>query len=50
MYTLAAQSAVLAFAKAILHGDEEHRSWLMEAAYCFVNGKPMPEPRGKGTK
>ena len=38
------------FARAVLHGDDEHRGWLMEAAECFVAGKPLPEPRGKGTQ
>lgn len=35
---------VLAFAEAVLHGDKEHREWLMEAAECWVAGKPLPEP------
>lgn len=38
------------FAHAVLHGDDEHRSWLTEAAECFVAGRPLPEPRGKGTQ
>ena len=35
----------------ILHGDDEHREWLEEATYAFfIEGKPMPTPRGSGTK
>jgi len=34
----------------ILHGDEEHREWLTEAIYNWADGKPIPEPRGSGTK
>ncbi|RWK39291.1 hypothetical protein [Mesorhizobium sp.] len=37
------------FAKAILHGDDEHRAWLTEAAVAFNAGEPLPPPRGKGT-
>jgi hypothetical protein len=40
---------VRAFAKAVLHGDNEHKAWLLEAAEAFIEGKPLPEPRGKGT-
>lgn len=36
---------VEAFANAILHGDEVHRAWLLEAAACWVAGKPLPSPR-----
>ena len=43
------RSAVLAFAEAVLHGDEEHRIWLMEAAECWVAGRDLPVPRS-GTK
>jgi len=34
-------SQVQVFAQAILHGDKEHQAWLLEAAQCFVDGKPM---------
>jgi hypothetical protein len=34
----------------ILHGDDEHREWLTEAIYNWAAGKPIPEPRGSGTK
>ena len=37
------------FAAQILHGDEEHRSWLAEAAECFIQNQPLPIPRGKGS-
>jgi hypothetical protein len=40
---------IRAFAKAILHGDDEHREWLMEAAEAFIAQSPLPPPRGKGT-
>jgi NTP pyrophosphatase (non-canonical NTP hydrolase) len=35
---------------AIAHGDEEHRAWLKEAIEAHFAGKPVPEPRGQGTK
>jgi hypothetical protein len=39
------------FLNGILHGDEEHREWLTEATYnFFLYQKPIPEPRGSGTK
>lgn len=41
--------AVIAFAKAALHGDDAHRTWLTEAAQAFIQNKPLPEPNGKGT-
>lgn len=36
--------AVQDFANKILHGDEKHRAWLIEAAQCFAAGKPLPFP------
>src|SRR3712207_4499958 len=42
--------AVREFAQAALHGDDEHRAWLMEAAEAFVAGKPVPPARGSGNK
>jgi hypothetical protein len=39
---------VQAFAKAVLHGDDEHKAWLLEAAGAFIAGNPLPAPRGKG--
>lgn len=39
---------VRAFAKAMLHGDDEHKAWLLEAAEAFIAGNPLPPPRGKG--
>ena len=47
---MTAGESVTRFVRAVLHGDDEHRVWLMEAAECFVAGKPLPEPRGKGTR
>jgi hypothetical protein len=38
------------FAIAILHGDDEHREWLLEAAREFIAGRPIPPARGKGIK
>jgi hypothetical protein len=43
-----AEPPVRAFAKAVLHGDDEHKAWLMEAAEAFISNKPLPSPRGKG--
>jgi hypothetical protein len=34
----------------ILHGDDEHREWLTEAIHCWNENKPIPSPRGSGTK
>jgi hypothetical protein len=31
------------FVESILHGDEDHRLWLKEAAECFIDGRPMPD-------
>jgi hypothetical protein len=41
--------AVREFAQAVLHGDDEHRAWLMEAADAFIAGR-VPAPRGKGVQ
>lgn len=41
----AKSAAVLNFARAILHGDDVHRQWLLEAAQAFVTGEPLPPPR-----
>jgi len=38
------------FAKAILHGDAEHRAWLMEAAECWDSGRTLPQPRSQQPK
>lgn len=29
------------FARAILHGDEKHRKWLLDAAESFISGEPI---------
>lgn len=39
---------IVEFAHAILHGDEEHREWLLEAAEAFNAGHALPLARGKG--
>jgi hypothetical protein len=44
------QTAVRNFAKAILHGDQDHQEWLMEAAEAFVNGDRLPPPRDSKTR
>jgi len=36
--------SVRAFAKAIQHGDETHRRWLLAAADAFVKRRPLPPP------
>lgn len=38
-------AAVKLFAETILHGDEEHMKWLLEAAEAFVDNRPIPPPR-----
>lgn len=48
-YVADPEEAVRAFTKAVLHGDDEHKAWLLEAAENFIAGKPLPAPRGKGT-
>lgn len=35
---------------ALAHGDEEHRAWLREAITAHFSGKPIPPPRGSGSK
>lgn len=42
------EGEVMRFAKAVLHGDDEHRAWLMAAAVAFVAGEDPPPPTGKG--
>ena len=43
------KARIIEFAQAILHGDDEHRGWLMQAALAFNAGDELPAPRGKGT-
>lgn len=38
---------IRAFTEAILHGDDEHKAWLQEAAEAYIAGKPLPPPRAK---
>jgi hypothetical protein len=33
------------FAKAILHGSDLHRQWLLEAAEAYIKGDPLPPPK-----
>lgn len=35
------------FAEAILHGDEKHRAWLIDAAEAWVAGRGMPKWRAE---
>ncbi len=35
----------VAFIEAILHGDETHRAWLIEAAAFWNSGRPVPPAR-----
>lgn len=37
--TVTAANDVMDFARAILHGDEQHRKWLLEAAAAWQDGK-----------
>jgi hypothetical protein len=39
------KAAVKEFARSILHGDAEHRRWLMDAAEAFCEDKSMPKVR-----
>ncbi len=39
------QTKILEFANAILHGDNEHRVWLLNAASKFNAGLEIPSPR-----
>lgn len=41
---------VRAFALAILHGDETHQTWLLEAAEAYVMQRALPPPRSGATK
>lgn len=37
-------NAIFEFAAVILHGDDKHRQWLLNAATAFVNGDQLPQP------
>lgn len=39
------RAVVTAFAASIMHGSDEHKAWLMEAADSFAAGEPLPPPR-----
>lgn len=32
------------FVRGILHGSVAHRDWLLEAAVCYKQGRPVPPP------
>jgi hypothetical protein len=36
---------IRSFTQAIMHGDDEHRAWLKEAAEAFLEGRELPPPR-----
>lgn len=40
-------AGVMGFANAILHGNKEHRAWLLEAAECYTTGRMIPRPHSK---
>ena len=40
------EEGVRKFARAILHGDREHRAWLLEAAELFIRGALPGAPSG----
>ncbi len=40
-YSRHVEEIVMAFATAILHGDEKHREWLLAAARDFLNDRPI---------
>lgn len=44
-----ARAEVRKFATAVLHGDDEHRAWLMEAAEAWERGDPVPPVRSGRT-
>lgn len=46
--TAARNEAVVTFCESILHGDDDHREWLRDAARLFGEGKPPPPPVGQG--
>ncbi len=39
------EKSVADFASKILHGDEVHKAWLIEAADAYINGLDLPSPR-----
>ncbi len=41
---LRTSDAVGRFAREILHGDDDHRAWLLDAAERFAQGRPVPPP------
>jgi hypothetical protein len=41
------EDAVRHFTSLILHGDDEHKRWLLDACECFVMGRDVPPPVAK---
>lgn len=35
------------FTNLILHGDEVHKAWLLEAVEAFIDDRDLPPPRDK---
>jgi hypothetical protein len=48
MITMSTRRHLRKFTRLVLHGDDEHRAWLLEAVQAYIDEKPMPPPRGKG--
>lgn len=46
MKDVTVELAIRDFTHKVLHGDEEHKGWLLEAAECYLKGVPLPPPRG----
>lgn len=44
------QASVMRFAEACLHGDTEHKAWLLEAARAWDAGEAIPKARGGSDK
>ena len=40
--------AIREFVVLIAHGDGDHKRWLHEAGEAFIEGRPLPVPRGIG--
>ena len=45
IFALVERRCVMTFANSILHGDEQHRQWLIDAAESFINNQPLPQVR-----
>jgi hypothetical protein len=40
------KNGVTEFTTLILHGDDQHKAWLLAARDAFIAGEPMPPPSG----